>query len=63
MARFQSSLPHELDIRNGIVSAKIPIPRGARFGPFEGKWTNEPVDQRYAWEVSNFNFFFLLFLK
>lgn len=63
MARFQSSLPHELDIRNGIVSAKIPIPRGARFGPFEGKWTNEPVDQRYAWEVSNLNFFFLLFLK
>lgn len=30
--------------------------RGKRFGPFIGKWTTDPIDPRYAWEVSHFNF-------
>ncbi|KOC66061.1 Transcription factor hamlet [Habropoda laboriosa] len=33
------------------VRARKDIPRGARFGPFLGKWASEPFDLRYAWEV------------
>ena len=28
------------------------IPTGTRFGPFLGKWALEPINLRYAWEVS-----------
>lgn len=34
------------------VRARKDIPRGARFGPFLGKWASEPFNPRYAWEVS-----------
>ncbi len=30
------------------------VPPGTRYGPFLGKWTAEPADQRFAWEVSYF---------
>ncbi|XP_071628712.1 transcription factor hamlet isoform X2 [Temnothorax longispinosus] len=33
------------------VRARKDIPRGARFGPFLGKWASEPFNPRYAWEV------------
>ncbi|XP_033323188.1 transcription factor hamlet isoform X3 [Megalopta genalis] len=33
------------------VRARKDIPRGARFGPFLGKWASEPFNHRYAWEV------------
>ncbi|XP_034939425.1 transcription factor hamlet-like isoform X2 [Chelonus insularis] len=36
---------------NPLVRAKIKIPKGARFGPFLGKWVSEPHNLRYAWEV------------
>lgn len=36
------------------VRARKDIPRGARFGPFLGKWASEPFNPRYAWEVSEF---------
>ena len=35
------------------VRARKDIPRGARFGPFLGKWASEPFNPRYAWEVSH----------
>lgn len=34
------------------VRARRDIARGARFGPFLGKWASEPVNPHYAWEVS-----------
>lgn len=49
--------PNDLDIRNGSVYARTTIGRGTKYGPFTGKLTNEPVDQRFAWEVSDFFFF------
>lgn len=55
MARLQAP-PQELDIRNGSVHAIAPVPRGTRFGPFLGKLINEPIDQRFAWEVSQKHF-------
>lgn len=38
------------------VRARKDIPRGARFGPFLGKWASEPFNPRYAWEVSRAHF-------
>ncbi|XP_018056842.1 PREDICTED: uncharacterized protein LOC108692848 [Atta colombica] len=33
------------------VRARKDVPRGARFGPFLGKWASEPFNPRYAWEM------------
>ena len=35
----------------GVWSKEL-IPGGTRFGPFLGKWALEPINLRYAWEVS-----------
>ena len=35
------------------VWANETIPQGTRFGPFMGKWTLEPANMKYAWEVSD----------
>jgi hypothetical protein len=34
------------------VWTKHHVARGTRYGPFVGKLTPEPIDPRYAWEVS-----------
>uniref|UniRef100_A0A1Y1L9R5 C2H2-type domain-containing protein n=1 Tax=Photinus pyralis TaxID=7054 RepID=A0A1Y1L9R5_PHOPY len=44
-------LPPELEYRDSGVFAVSVIPKGARFGPFQGKWAGVPQDSRYAWEV------------
>ncbi len=48
----------DLDIQNGTVFAKATISRGTKFGPFEGKFTSDPIDRRFAWEVSHLLIYF-----
>lgn len=48
-------LPHELELRNAGaegVWTKTSIPRGTKYGPYNGKWLMKPIDMRFAWEVS-----------
>lgn len=47
-------VPPELEVRERGegVRAKKDIPKGTRYGPFLGKWLGEPIDPRFAWEVS-----------
>jgi hypothetical protein len=47
-------VPPELEVRDpGCgVWARQHVSRGTRYGPFLGKWIPEPVNPRYAWEVS-----------
>lgn len=47
------SLPVELEIRESGVYAKCNIPKGTKYGPFQGKWAGLPQDPRFAWEVSH----------
>ncbi|XP_069668872.1 transcription factor hamlet-like isoform X2 [Periplaneta americana] len=46
-------VPPELELRDpgSGVWTRQHVSRGARYGPFLGKWTPEPIDPRYAWEV------------
>lgn len=48
-------VPPELELRDpgSGVWTRQHVPRGTRYGPFLGKWVPEPVDPRYAWEVSH----------
>lgn len=46
------NLPSELIYKRGGVYARVGIPNGTRYGPFIGKWEQQPLDRRYAWEVS-----------
>ena len=52
--------PVELEVREVVgedalgIWARQLIPRGTRYGPFLGKWLSEPVDPRFAWEVSTY---------
>lgn len=47
-------VPSELEIKEtGGVFARTTIPKGTRYGPFQGKWAGTPQDPRFAWEVSN----------
>ena len=48
------AVPPELELRDpgSGVWTRQPVPRGTRYGPFRGKWIPEPLDLRYAWEVS-----------
>lgn len=47
-------VPKELKLRESGrgVWAREKIPKGTRYGPFLGKWVSDPVDARFAWEVS-----------
>jgi hypothetical protein len=47
-------VPQELELREpgSGVWTRQHVSRGIRYGPFLGKWTPEPIDPRYAWEVS-----------
>lgn len=52
---FERLLPHELELRNAGaegVWTKTAIPRGTKYGPYNGKWLMKPIDMRFAWEVS-----------
>lgn len=46
-------VPPELDATDGGVFAKTLVPKGTRYGPFQGKWAGIPHDARFAWEVSH----------
>jgi hypothetical protein len=48
-------IPPELELREpgSGVWTRQRVTRGTRYGPFLGKWTPEPIDPRYAWEVSS----------
>ena len=52
MSRLLQEQLQSVDIKNGSVSAKITITKGTKFGPFVGKFSTEPIDRRFAWEVS-----------
>lgn len=62
VSKAHRGLPKELKLRESGrgVWAKEKIPRGTKYGPFIGKWVSDPVDSRFAWEVSFFFFFFKL---
>ncbi|KAL3274021.1 hypothetical protein HHI36_015439 [Cryptolaemus montrouzieri] len=44
-------LPSELELREKGVYAKTTLPKGTKYGPFQGKWAGIPQDTRFAWEV------------
>lgn len=46
------NLPNELVLKNGGVFARASIIAGTKYGPFVGKWGTQPLDSKYAWEVS-----------
>ena len=50
--------PSQVDLRESSINkselgvwAVEHIPQGTRFGPYMGKWTLEPSNPKYAWEV------------
>lgn len=49
-------VPNELELRETGVFAKIPISKGTRYGPFQGKWASVPQYATFAWEVSSIFF-------
>ncbi len=52
VAAHLMSPPPQLELANGGVWARAPVPQGTRFGPFLGKWVLEPANHSFAWEVS-----------
>lgn len=56
MSRILHDQTKNLDVRNGAVFAKAKINKGTKFGPFIAKFTDKPLDRRFAWEVSRHNF-------
>ena len=62
--------PSQVDLRESSINnsdlgvwAVETIPQGTRFGPFMGKWTMEPSNPKFAWEVSFFLFVFIKALE
>lgn len=53
MSRFLHDQARNLDVRNGSVFAKDKVSKGTKFGPFIAKFTDKPLDRRFAWEVSS----------
>lgn len=45
-------LPIDLILKNSGIFARVNIAIGTKYGPFVGKWKTQPLDGRYAWEVS-----------
>lgn len=45
-------IPPELVFRDSGIFAVTLIPKGTRYGPFQGKWAGIPQDAKFAWEVS-----------
>lgn len=51
----EMNLPNELVLKVNGVFARSAISVGTKYGPFIGKWGTQPLDAKYAWEVSFFN--------
>ncbi|XP_039278934.1 histone-lysine N-methyltransferase MECOM-like isoform X3 [Nilaparvata lugens] len=49
--RARVLLPKELELRSDGVWTRSPLADRSRYGPFQGKWLNKPIDQRFAWTV------------
>lgn len=47
----EAHLPSELAFKRGGIFSRGDIAHGTRYGPFTGKWEQQPLDRRYAWEV------------
>lgn len=52
MSRFLQDQTHNLDVRKDAVFSKSKIAKGTKYGPFIAKFTDKPLDRRYAWEVN-----------
>lgn len=52
MSRFLHDQARNLEVRNGSVFSKEKVVKGTKFGPFIAKFTDKPLDRRFAWEVS-----------
>lgn len=64
MSRFLQDQARNLEVRNGSVFAKEKVARGTKYGPFIAKFTDKPLDRRFAWEVSGVHSTFsVVFLK
>ncbi|KAF5296605.1 hypothetical protein FQA39_LY12433 [Lamprigera yunnana] len=48
---FNNVLPVELEYRDSGIFTVSVVPKGTKYGPFQGKWAGIPQDSRYAWEV------------
>lgn len=46
--------PQELEIKDGAVFTHKFLHRGTKYGPYTVKYTDQPVDRQFAWEVSLF---------
>lgn len=46
--------PQELEIKDGAVFTHKFLHRGTKYGPYTVKYTDQPVDRQFAWEVSEF---------
>lgn len=59
MSRFLHEQTKNLDVRHGAVFAKAKINKGTKYGPFIAKFTDTPIEQRFAWEVSSVQIVFV----
>ncbi|XP_050297806.1 transcription factor hamlet-like isoform X2 [Anthonomus grandis grandis] len=48
---YNQLVPSEIELKDGGVFAKVPIPKRTTYGPFHGKWAEDPEDARFAWEI------------
>lgn len=53
--------PQELEIKDGAVFTHKFLHRGSKYGPYTVKYTDQPVDRQFAWEVSSMLFFYCSF--
>lgn len=54
--------PPELEIKDGSVFTHKFLHRGTKYGPYTVKYTDQPVDRQFAWEVSQLTFYEFSFL-